>query len=380
MASCKVYLVPGFFGFTTLGALNYFHRVSEVLGRALAERGCADAEVIECPTQPTGSIPRRVERLCRHLASTGALEAEEIHFVGHSTGGLDVRLLLSPLVHPAGDRLEEQISNRTRSLITLSTPHHGSPLASFFTTIQGRHLLRALSRLATSSGGRLSVVLAARTLAALARTDDVVGRRQTTLDILARGLFRRLSFDRDDPVWQFVAEISRDQGVILQLTPESLNLFNALASDRSTVAYRCVVTAAPPPPFSYGVTELISPERALLAGVFVAFHTLNRWSHGQYPYPRPTVETVNRFKQDLPFEVTDATNDGIVPTLSQLKGELIAAVAADHLDVVGQYARSGEALSDWLPSASGFDGERFEQLWGEIADAILATREASAAE
>lgn len=373
MAGCKVYLVPGFFGFTNLGALSYFHRVADVLGEALKQRGC-DAEVIECPTQPTGSIPRRAERLGRHVVDTGALDADEIHFVGHSTGGLDARLMLSPVVHATKTAIEEQIGARTRTLITMATSHHGTPLASFFTTVQGRHLLGLLSRVATSRGGRVSLVLLARTLAGLSRIDDAVRRRPNVLDHLSKAVFRRLTINRDDPVWQFLRDVANDQGVIMQLTPESMNLFNALASDRPNVSYSCVVTAAPPPPFNYRMEELVSPERALLAGIFVTFHTINRWHHGQYPYPRPDEETAAKLVDNLPFDVDDETNDGIVPTLSQLKGRLLQAVAADHLDVVGQFNRKSEPLSDWLPSGAYFDQERFEWLWGVIADEIVRTQ------
>lgn len=373
-AGCKIYLVPGFFGFTTIGSLSYFHRVAAVLEAALKARGCDDTKVLECPTQPTGSIPRRAERLARHLLDTDALEAEEIHIVGHSTGGLDARLMLSPVVHAAKESVEEKLGEKTRSLVTISTPHHGTPLASFFTTVQGRHLLKMLARLASTKGGRLAVVATARILATIARADDVVGRRKTFLDQLSTALFRKLTMDPEDPIWRFVREISKDQGVIIQLTPESLNLFNALASNRPGVQYDCVATAAPPPPYNYRLDDMISPERVLLAAVFIAFHTINRWHHGQYPYPRPDIETVNKLRDDLPFEVGDQTNDGIVPTMSQLSGRLIAAVTADHLDVVGQFHRPDEKLSDWLPSGSLFDQERFEALWGVVADAIIEAR------
>lgn len=373
MSGCKVYLVPGFFGFTSLGALSYFHKVAETLQHALRERGC-DAEVVRCPTQPTGSIPRRTARLCRHVVETGGLEADEIHFVGHSTGGLDARVLLSPQVHADRQGLEEQVSDRARSLITISTPHHGSPLATFFTTVQGRHILKLLARTATSAGGRISLVLAARALALAARVDNAIGRRNTFMDQLSTSLLRRVRIDRDDPVWRFLREVSEDQGVILQVTPESLDLFNALASDRPGVFYGCVATAAPPPPFHFGTDVLIVPERALLAGVFVAVHTLNRWSHGQYPYPEPNEATRELLRRDLGFEVTDQTSDGIVPTFSQLHGKLLFAVLADHLDVVGQFHRKEEPLSDWLPSGSGFDQARFDTLWSAIAGEIVRVR------
>ena len=55
MSATRVYLVPGFFGFTSLGSLSYFHRVAETLEEALAQRGL-EADVHECPTQPLSLI------------------------------------------------------------------------------------------------------------------------------------------------------------------------------------------------------------------------------------------------------------------------------------------------------------------------------------
>jgi hypothetical protein len=37
----RVFLVPGFFGFTSVGAVNDFERVEHALGRALLRRGVA---------------------------------------------------------------------------------------------------------------------------------------------------------------------------------------------------------------------------------------------------------------------------------------------------------------------------------------------------
>ena len=67
-----------------------------------------------------------------------------------------------------------------------------------------------------------------------------------------------------------------------------------------------------------------------------------------------------------------AWSDGIVPTLSQVWGEVIHATHADHLDVVGHYgsSRGGLLTSDWLPSSSGFDDEAFDALWSSVAHFI----------
>jgi hypothetical protein len=62
-------------------------------------------------------------------------------------------------------------------------------------------------------------------------------------------------------------------------------------------------------------------------------------------------------------------NDGVVPTLSHVWGEVVHCATADHLDVVGHYGRDvpGEVYADWLPSHSGFDDAAFGALWSAVA-------------
>ena len=128
----QVYLVPGFFGFSRLGSLNYFQGVDKVLTAALAGEGI-DVEIFECRTKPTASIRHRADRLIDQVCEHGGLEADELHFIGHSTGGLDARLLCTPSVRLRADpRIERQIVERTRSVVSVTTPHFGTPLASFF--------------------------------------------------------------------------------------------------------------------------------------------------------------------------------------------------------------------------------------------------------
>ena len=95
MTTRLVFLVPGFFGFTSVGAVSYFDDVERALRRALRQRG-VEARIVRCATQPTASITRRADALRRQVLRRGGLGARELHFVGHSTGGLDVRMLLTP--------------------------------------------------------------------------------------------------------------------------------------------------------------------------------------------------------------------------------------------------------------------------------------------
>jgi hypothetical protein len=64
----------------------------------------------------------------------------------------------------------------------------------------------------------------------------------------------------------------------------------------------------------------------------------------------------------------------MVPTLSQLWGELIHVAQADHLDLVGQFDGAGDpAYTGWLSSGSPFGQAEFEQLWSSVAEDIAQT-------
>ncbi|WP_428267925.1 triacylglycerol lipase [Haliangium sp.] len=371
MPTRLVYLAPGFFGFTSLGALNYFRRVGEVLSAALAERGC-DAQVLECATQPTGSLCRRAERLLTHVIETGGLDADHIHFVGHSTGGLDVRLLVTPNVRLVPGDTGERIGALTRTVTCVSTPHFGTPLANFFTTVLGRQLLELLTAMATTGTGRRAILTAARALRLVARLDNWIGRDKTFLDALVARLFDRLTLHPDDPMWTFLRDVASDQGAIIQLTPESMHLFNAAVTDRPTTRYSSLVTAAPRPPSRYWSSAYLSPARASMAGLFTLLYTITSRPHRHYPYPHPNFDILSAFDPEIPLD--NQSNDGIVPTQSQAYGEVLDVVLADHLDVVGQFASDpDDILSDWLPSGSGFNEAAFVAAWSLVADEIAAS-------
>jgi triacylglycerol lipase len=73
-------------------------------------------------------------------------------------------------------------------------------------------------------------------------------------------------------------------------------------------------------------------------------------------------------------------NDGMVPTLSQVWGEIVHVTQADHLDVMGQYGEVERAgvHADWLPSGSGFDGQRSRALWRDVAGFVVKSARVSA--
>ena len=373
MGARLVFLVPGFFGFTSVGAVSYFERVEHALQRALKRRG-VEARIVRCRTQPTASIPRRADLLRRQVQRHGGLAAAELHFVGHSTGGLDMRMLLAPGVKLSRGGAEERIAALTRSATSVATPHHGTPLANHFLSIQGQTLLLVLSALATSGQGRGTLLAAAKAIALVARLDDWLGREQGPLDRLAEALLRRIRFDRRDPVWRYLGEIERDQGAVLQLTPEGIELFDAAVADRPGIHYGCIVAGVPPPQQQGLSGELLDPEYLALRALFRLLHALASRPHPHYPYPRPTAAAQRDLQAALGFASTPATNDGVVPTWSQLHGRLLHVARADHLDVVGHYTLAGGRTADWLPSGAGFTPEGFEATWDAVAQAIAGSR------
>jgi hypothetical protein len=369
MGTRLVFLVPGFFGFTSIGAISYFEDVEQALSRALRRRR-VEARIVRCETQPTASIPRRTEALCRQVIASGGLRASELHFIGHSTGGLDVRMLLTPDVKIARGDSTEPIAQRTRTAISVCTPHHGTPLANHFISLQGQTLLLVLSALATSGQGRRAVLAAAKAIAMVARLDDCVGRNQGALDRVSENVLRRIRFDRRDPVWKYLGEIEQDQGAVLQLTPEGIELFDAAVADRAGIAYGCVIAGVPRPRERIRIREFMDPEYLTLRALFRLLHALTAQAHPRYPYPRPDKGTQRRLDKALGFKVDTGISDGIVPTLSQLHGRLLHAVRGDHLDVVGHYTLAGGSSGNWLPSGAGFTRAAFDATWESIAAAI----------
>ena len=367
-----VFLVPGFFGFTSVGAVSYFEDVEAALGEALERRG-VKARVVRCATQPTASIPRRADRLRKQVIAHGGLDARELHFVGHSTGGLDVRMLLTPDVRIAPGNTEERIARRTRTAISVTTPHHGTPLANDFLTLQGHTLLLLLSALATSGTGRSALLAATRAVALTARLDDWTGIDNSLLDRVTGKVLEALRSEGGRSAWEFLEDVQADQGAVLQLTPEGIAMFDAAVADRRGVDYGCVVAGVPPPRERFAPRALLEPERIALRALFRLLHGLAARPHPRYPYPKVAAAVQRRLERGLGFAVTPATNDGVVPTLSQLHGRLLHVARADHLDVVGHYTLA-ERAGDWLPSGAGFTPEAFAAAWDAIAAAIVGRK------
>ena len=367
-----VFLVPGFFGFSEFGELPYFAHVAELLGARFRDRGWS-GRVHRVSTDPTASVPERARRLAEAIQAVLAAEPGDVHLVGHSSGGLDARWLVSP--HRPDP---EPWLHHVRSVVAVSTPHFGTPVADFFTGAVGRRLLRVLSlaTMYTLRYGKLPLGLAFKLTGVFLRVDDVLRLNRTVLDQLYEQLLQDFSDDRRQALSRFFRDVSRDQGLVEQLTPRNMQTFNATVSDRPGVAYGAVATEARRPGVGSVWSAGFDPYAQTTHTLYSVLHSLSlRWpSRRVAERPEVPEEQTDPWLRFMPRLPDRRSSDGVVPTVSQLYGQLVHVARADHLDVVGHFAdpRHDPPHYDWLASGSGFRRSEFERLWAAVFEFVGA--------
>ncbi len=305
MGGRQVYLVPGYFGSRRIGA---FDDLGDRLSAMLADLD-VPARVVACPVPAADTLAGRARALTEYVEAAGGLEADEIHFVGHCTGGLDARLVLSP----SGDqnlgvrgRAADRIARRTRSLISVSSPHRGLPLARLATTGAQRRLARAM-------------------LSATA----VLG-----------------------PGWPSLRALV-DGAALRQLTPDAMEHFDATTPDHPGVRYACVL-AARPPGLSGG------------AALLWALHGLAGADADRRLAPALAPDVESCLAAGLEQPISGRFGDGIVPLASQVHGQVVEMVPADHFETLLPAADE--------PAPRGADGP-CERAWSAIACTIAGACE-----
>lgn len=108
-----IVLVHGFLGFGEIRLLGRRFRYFRGIAEAMAETGA----VVHIVTLPAAASVE--ERACVLAEAVRALPAPRVHLVAHSMGGLDARYAIARL----------GLADRVASLVTIGTPHHGTPLA-----------------------------------------------------------------------------------------------------------------------------------------------------------------------------------------------------------------------------------------------------------
>lgn len=408
----RLYLAPGMFGFGKLATYSYFAHVENALKQRFSDAGhTLVTHVVD--VAPTASIRRRAIRLAELVAKTASEEGEEdgpIHLLGHSTGGLDARLLASPSVKVA-TAVENLgwMKSRLKTVTTMNTPHFGTPMASFFATVSGQRMLYAVSALTFIglSLGAPPLTAASALVVAIGRLDKSLGVELRVLDRTTDMLLKALEPASSKEVRLYLDAIRRDQGAVIQLTPEAMDLFQAGIEDRPDVYYQSTAAMAPAPSASGVARSLTSAWGAISGAIFTAMYGITSRYDERYPCGE------NHLAKDVEEKLTRAfgsvpgprASDGVVPITSQVWGDLVWTGYGDHLDVLGHFGATTEEKSllsrlrfprksegsgatrakagtedgagvarhvDWLRSGSAFDEAAFGNLMDAIAKGMLS--------
>ena len=359
-----VLFVPGFFGFGSFGhpdrpLIEYFARVEEELLRAHVRP--LRFAVHQPP--PAGSLQERVLSLYQKATELLARGATRLHLVGHSTGGLDARLLAHP-GNPALPPRQELIA-RIGSVITLSAPFHGTPLAPrvggtawiaapalwFGSILASRRRLRLAGQVAGLYNLAKRITLQQPT-----PTDEVIAQLADVDEETA------------DQIRRFLADVAKDHRLVDDLAPDKMAALNRALEGADVVEPVSFVSVAPPPRLSLGAFVSAPVQR-------LAYDLSYRLTAGP-----PAEETrvpegpwIGRRRTVL----SPTANDGIVPAWSQtLHGQAAGIVLGDHLDVIGHSEAAG---ATFLRSGSSFDEPRFRALWQQVGRALRHKASAGAA-
>ncbi|WP_164011965.1 esterase/lipase family protein [Pyxidicoccus trucidator] len=393
-------LVPGFGGFDALGSLRYYHGVTEVL-REL-EPG-AELSVHYFPNLPTASVQTRAHQLQRWLAGLwdrlNVLPADRIHLIGHSTGGLDIRQLLTDYRVQYQQHARGQggawppVLDRIASAQFLSTPHRGTALAFHLSRTRLRRTacrallfgafqsLRMSGELGSGLLGRFGKVLLPSAQAPdwVDALLDTLSGTYITRGSLERAIARSSYFE----LLRWLVDMGTDFNAITDLDPckpppgapaspahqdvEDYAADTRFLRERHIRVRSIVTVAGEPPPqgrlptlygMMYGLTALNPPERL---------------------QPRK-VRTLMNPRSERTLRAPE--NDGLVNSVSQVWPDEAHSflVEGDHADVIGHFrstpgTSNGDVFAfrqyDLLGSNSGFDEEDFTALWREVGHFAL---------
>tara|TARA_R100000306_G_scaffold62439_1_gene70147 strand:- start:4606 stop:5799 length:1194 start_codon:yes stop_codon:yes gene_type:complete len=374
-----VFLTPGFLGFERFNNFSYFDaRVLAALRAALQTILGRAVQVVALNTRPSSQLEIRQAELLKNIRDFESRfgRADRIHLIGHSTGGVDAALLLNtrPLgVLPWSDLDPTGIRQRLRTVIPIAAPQWGTclTLAPFVRVVREspfKRPLRTLTRAVTL--GRL-----------LSRA-----ARSFVMDQFAKSALSDVVADLGEAAG-YVIGVLADLALLDNLRPnEMIELRQRSVRDTTlNVRLASVVTAA-------GIRIGEPPYRPE-----PLFRTLYDATAGEgidCPMPPAIGErAVTALKQALrdgrcisdqavqPRTVDLCVNDGIVNTARQLVlfdepapgDELLAFAIADHLDVIGFYARfrtPDYVDAGLLLSGSGWTDEQFYELYTRIARCV----------
>jgi pimeloyl-ACP methyl ester carboxylesterase len=365
-----VVLVPGFFGFARFGGFYYFaERLITVLRGSLESSEGTVLPVVPVTTLPTHSLHERQQALLENLASLmRRLDGvQSIHLIGHSTGGVDAQLITCTRnFHgkPWDERWEE-VRSRIRSVITISSPHHGTELADSQFALLGKNPLQ-------NPG---AIIAGARALAGLLR-------------LAPRYLAANVGFDLASPndLLKFFWQVIRNRDLIDDLKPASMERVRARLSPDPNIRLMCFVTSTLPrndslrrsDPFFADLYRLTEGSGKVSERVLQCTRFLK-----EQVQQRP--ELVIRGHQSEMAGITPTLNDGVVNAVRQIVNpdvnELGGFIVADHADSLGHYDLQDSLIggrpynAGLFRSGAGFGDDQFFAVYWRIAQVILGTRE-----
>jgi triacylglycerol lipase len=377
-AADQVLLVPGFFGFGSFGRegrphLIYFDHVIKAMVAARPELS-GRIHVHEPP--PMGSLQARVRTLQDAVLQRlgGALLRGEtrgrgprIHIIGHSTGGLDARLLANPRYRFNGEdrKLRTQLLRHLGTVVTLSAPQHGTPIAKNFMGGLPRLVLVGMS-VATimANAGRVTerlglpgIGLAYTLFQAVRPRPDVNG---PVIDLLTG-----MDEETARQIERFRGMVMSDTRILHDLAPKRMATLNERLGDHGARLVE-IVTVAPRPSLTRGGLHALD-RRAVYA---LCYAGAARSDFRPQSFPKgPWIAACAPGTERETVEDAPRANDGIVPASSQtLAGHAARVVLADHLDVVGHFEWRGNTTL--FKSGAGFGRREFEELWRFVAEAL----------
>ncbi|MDP3156612.1 MAG: triacylglycerol lipase [Archangium sp.] len=272
-----IVLAHGFFGFDSFAGLDFLTYYFEVKDALVAD---GELEVFTPTVDPFNDSATRSAQLERQieaiLASTGAAK---VNVIAHSQGGLDTRLV--------ANRRPELIS----SVITVSTPHHGTPVSD----LVARGLQDPRARAAVDA----IINIAAPSLWSDATKDSSITAALAQFETSRMADFNARVVDR--PGVRFFSVAGR--------------------SALRRVADTCDADDGTRPPFIRTYDGTLDPVSPMLdATEFII----------------------------SPNVFDPVGNDGLVPVESAKWGTFLGCIPADHLDEIGQIGGLSPGLgNDW---------------------------------
>ena len=384
----EIFLVPGFLGFATLGGLDYYIGVADLLRKRLSEVDL-DARVHATCTLPAGSLRKRAGKLAHEVAARHDSRVTSMHFVGHSTGGLDVRLLLSPdgdckpagLVEqamgarPAG-RYRDAMS-KVKTAVGVATPHYGTPIASLAVRLSFEAVLKTIG-----TAGRMPVIRHVLALALLSGAWGAALLKRVMLQPSFLAWIDAVVLSRNPlAVLAYLDGIGSEVGALRNLTQETTDLANVLVRDRPEVNYGSIVTGTNQPagpiktddPLIYLNTIFYRIAWSVMAARDTAYEYAPRVDELQSMHDADRAAGLDVGELTIDG---DRTGDGVVPSASQAYKEILGVFASDHLDCVGHFREPlarGASRPGWVSSGAEFTPERFDLMWGRVAEFIAAS-------